>query len=155
MFWQDFIYLRGMKKLLLTILPIIFLLFSCGEIQKGSDEEVFYHKLDSLKSFYIGNEITITKRKFDEVSDPSGSLYLSTNVDRDNIGEKVLFSNDLKYKLGYGQILSHEYQNYSLDRNLMILVELDKEGMTNQQGWISLENIKEFQAIEPYLKSIK
>ena len=144
-----------MKKLLLTILPIIILLFSCGEIQKASDEEVFYHKLDSLKTLYIGKEITITKRRFNEVSDPSGSLYLSTNADRDNIGDKVLFSTDIKYKLGYGQIQSHEYQNNSLDKNLMILVELEKEGMTNQQGWISLENIREFQAIEPYLLNIK
>lgn len=144
-----------MKKLFLTILPIIFLLFSCGEIQKTSDEDVFYHKLDSLKTLYIGKEITITKRKFNEVSDPIGSLYLSTNADRDNIGDKVLFSTDIKYKLGYGQIHSLEYQNNSMDKNLMILVELGKEGMTNQQGWISLENIREFQAIEPYLKSIK
>jgi len=144
-----------MKKLLSTILPIFFLLFSCREFQKASDEDVFYHKLDSLKTLYIGKEITITKRKFNEVSDPMGSLYLSTNADRDNIGDKVLFSTDIKYKLGYDQIQSHEYQNNSLDNNLMILVELDKEGMTNQQGWISLENIREFQVIEPYLKSIK
>lgn len=144
-----------MKKLLLTILPIIFLLFGCGEIQKASDEDVFYHKLDSLKSIYIGKEITITKRKFNEVSGPSGSLYLSTNADRDNIGDKVFFAPDYKYKLGYGQIQSNEYQKNSLHKNLMILVELEKEGMTNQQGWISLENIKEFQAIKPYLLNIK
>ena len=37
----------------------------------------------------------------------------------------------------------------------MILVELDNEGIVNQQGWISLENIREFQAIEPYLLNIK
>lgn len=144
-----------MKKLLLTILPILFLLFSCEEFQKVNDEKIFYHKLDSLKSEYIGKEITISKRKFDEVSDPLSKLYLYTNSDKDNLGSKVRLWSGAKYNMAYDQIPSYEYQNNLLDKNLMIKVEFNQEGFDSEEGWISLENIKEFQAIEPFLESIK
>lgn len=144
-----------MKKLLLTILPVLFLIFSCGEIQKVNDEKIFYHKLDSLKSEYIGKEITISKRKFDEVADPATDLYLFTNADKDNLSEKVRFWDGAKYILSYDQIPSYQYRDNILSKNLLLKVEFATEGHTPSEGWISLENIKEFQAIEPYLLNIK
>ena len=144
-----------MKKQLSTILPIFLLFFSCGEIQKINDEKIFYHKLDSLKSQYIGKEITISKRKFDEVADPATDVYLFTNADKDNLAEKVRFWDGAKYILSYDQIPSHQYRDNLLRKNLMVKVEYAPDGHSPSEGWISLENIREFQSIEPFLISIK
>lgn len=66
----------------------------------------------------MGKEVTITKRKFNEVADPASSLSLYASSNKDNLGAKVMFSNGMKYRLDYGQIQSHEYQNNNLKKTL-------------------------------------
>ncbi len=103
----------------------------------------------------MGQDVTITKRTFDEVADPATDLYLYTNADRDNLAEKVRFWDGAKYRLTYDQIGENEYRDNFLEKNLMVQVEFVSENHTPQIGWISIENIKEFQAIEPYLNEVR
>lgn len=144
-----------MKRPILTLIAFISLLSGCGEIQKVKTENIFYEQLDSLKNEYIGKEITISKRKFNEDADPLTNLYLYTSADRDNLADEVRFWDGATYRLTYDQISENEYRDNFLDKNLMVQVEFVSDSHTPQIGWISIENIREFQAIEPYLKQVR
>lgn len=131
---------------------IIILLTTIALLGCNSAEKKFYSELDKLKDENMGKEITINRKKFNETAEPISPIYLYTNANRDNIAGEVRFFDSARYELSYGQIMSHEYSNNSITKNIMLHVTSSDDNFAYQSGWISLEYIEEFKALGSNIK---